>query len=1008
MVPIRLKAEGFLSFRDPLEINFEELYEDGIFLISGPTGSGKTSLFDAISYALYGESPTTGREKAKDLRSHLIPADGAMEVEYEFLAGGRTYLVRRWQKGDGKVVNQRLVIEGDEENALTKVNDIKDAVGDVLGLTADQFCKIVMLPQGEFQSFLIASSKDKSEILRKLFDTEHYARIRFLIKDKLDSILGKVRNAETVLEQEKRVSDRAGKLIDPQEIQDLIEAEHKESAEEKKHLDTMLDLLRSEHRNQELLMKNGEKLNADLKKREELNRALTEDLKLEDQFKAAEKRADQLNRVRPLSVSYHRLVSDRESLSRLDDRQADYSRDLTEREKALAEAKADFEKNQDRQEEIARLSARITRIDEITTELDRLKGLKKDEEQSLKALQGLSVKLDRSENILAEIGDLRTKVEEGSRLEIHLTNLCNELKDQHREKLAQLKALKDYQDLKKKLEDNNVEQVSCSEDLGMNRKEHDAAKGLYQALKSDFEKQGLAQFTHLISEGEPCPLCGSNHHPTIFRSESAIEQKEVAAAEAEVSAKERRIIQLENKLEHLSEAKEEIEKKLKEFQEEHSSEDLALDPEGLTRSLEELKQETIQKGSELETCQKEGKASLELQEQLNGELKALEGVKTEHDQTKEGLSILRSRISDLVEKTGDQDEGSLKSEKKEAEDAIATGRQQIRRADAAFRNLSEEVTRLKANLTKTLEDIEELNVRIKDQKTSFQASLIKLTLSMEEFLNLEKDLDQEESLRKEARRFFARLEDARTRLKVMEENLAGQAPQDLEALKEQIRELSEKIEDTRQAQEAAIRRENSLHSALTRIRLAVRELEQHKVELETARKLDQTTGRGTTFENYVLGYYLDGVLLNANSRLRNMTAGRFSLVRQAKDSGDRRAIEGLDINVFDAYSNSQRDVKTLSGGESFKASLSMALGLSDFIQETKSGIRLETIFIDEGFGSLDQESLDSAMETILDIQGQGRLVGIISHVEELKERIPAQLIVENNGAAGSTVRIRKQ
>ena len=147
--------------------------------------------------------------------------------------------------------------------------------------------------------------------------------------------------------------------------------------------------------------------------------------------------------------------------------------------------------------------------------------------------------------------------------------------------------------------------------------------------------------------------------------------------------------------------------------------------------------------------------------------------------------------------------------------------------------------------------------------------------------------------------------------------------------------------------------------------------------------------------------------MNANVRLKAMTNKRFTLIRQAIDTDGKRSIEGLDINVFDTYSNTERDVKTLSGGESFKASLAMALGLSDFIQENKSGIRLDTIFIDEGFGTLDQESLDAAMETILEIQDMGRLVGIISHVEELKERIPTQIVVENKGAEGSFVRIVK-
>lgn len=1008
MVPIRLKAEGFLTFRDPLEINFEALYEDGIFLISGPTGSGKTSLFDAISYALYGESPTSGRERARDLRSQLIADDAVMAVEYEFLARGRTYLVRRWQKGAGKVVNQRLVIDGEEENALTKVSDIRDAVADVLGLTADQFSKIVMLPQGEFQSFLIASSKDKSEILRKLFDTEHYARVRFLIKEKLDGILSRVRSAEAVLDQEKEISEAARGLIDPEEILARIESEHQEAAEEKERLDAALKTLRAELSLLELQQKQGEQLNAELKKKDELTRLVTEDLKEAERYQAMEQRAEQLNRIRPLSVSHRQLTGDRASKTRLEEKLAEYGRELGQAETKLAEASTDFSKNQERQETLAALAARIQRIEEILADLTRLQGLTEEEVRKARALEALRDKLMQAETMDSELQLLADKGQESSRLELSLTRRCQELKDLHRETEARLRALTEYQALEDRLTELKRNQTSLTGELEEDRGRQAAAEDALGELKNAFEKQGLAQFTHLVTDGEPCPLCGSSHHPTVYQLESAIDPAMIRAREAEVTAGQRRIIQREDRLENLSETEAETLDRLNAFQEAHGGEDLAYDPAALSKDLTDLSQEVLTKEQELKTCQAEGKAFQDRRNRLKTELTALEGIREKHDRTKEELTVIRSRIEDLKARNEDQAADFLKQEKAEAETTRASLKEAIGQADAAFRVFSEKVTRLRTARTKTLEDIRELESRIRRQEADFQASLTGLQLSTEEFLALEKDLPEEEALHKEARAFFLRLDEARTRLQVMEETLAGRTPWDLEALAEKIRELTAEIQEAAGRQEASIRRENSLQSALGRIRQAAKELTEHRSELETARKLDQTTGRGTTFENYVLGYYLDGVLLNANSRLRSMTAGRFSLVRQATDSGDRRAIEGLDINVFDTYSNTERDVKTLSGGESFKASLAMALGLSDFIQETKSGIRLETIFIDEGFGTLDQESLDTAMETILDIHGQGRLVGIISHVEELKERIPAQLIVQNNGAAGSTVKIAKQ
>lgn len=1007
MIPIRLKLEGFLTFRDALEINFEELYDEGIFLVSGPTGSGKTSIFDAISYALYGESPTSGRKNAKELRSHLIPEDGTMEVSYEFYAGDRRYFIRRWQKGIGKTPNQRLIIDGDEENALTKAGEIKNEVTEVLGLSADQFTKIVMLPQGEFQNFLVASSKEKSEILRKLFNTEHYARIRYLIKDKLDAVDSQVKNYETIIDREKGISEKASQAIAPLEILGILSEEHEEAFQTHEKLEAELKLMGKNLENLGLKLDSAEKLNEAFEKKEKLEKTLEEALQDEPKFRQDEEKAAKLNQIRPLADGYLRLLRDRSQLADLEEKKISLEGRLKQETEKLDQATADQEMNPPRREKILELTGRNSKVSEVLEELDHLEQQKKDLSKTSNSVLDLKAKLDRQVASQEEIKELKEKVSEESTLERTLLTRQMERKDQIRENKSELAVLKEYAELQKKLKENREGESKNKDKIETLKAEYQAFETELEQLKDIAEKQGLAQYAHLLQEGAPCPLCGSDHHPTIFHLDSQVEKSQLNAAEKNLSARKEEIISLTNRLEFLEEGFQELWKKIQGVEEEYGREVLLKDPLSLEEAVKKDEQHLLTLGDELKQCRQRSLQHNDRIQSLLKELLGFEGLQEEYDKKKEAESILRSKVQDLEGKVQGQDKEILKKEKKENEDRLNQLKEAILAADTEFQSKKEEVTQLFTSLKSIKEDISGRKDQLLQDEASFKEHLAALALSLEEFLGLEKDLHLEESLKQGAADYFKGIEKTRNELKFLSDTLAGEERKDLAALNEELKEMKTASDKMRADCNQAIRRENSLSTALARVKEAVSALEPLKGELETARRLDNTTGRGTTFENYVLGYYLDGVLMNANTRLRNMTANRFSLVRQAKDSGDRRMIEGLDINVFDTYSNTERDVKTLSGGESFKASLSMALGLSDFIQESKTGIRLDTIFIDEGFGTLDQESLDSAMETILEIQDHGRLVGIISHVEELKERIPTQILVQNNGASGSSVKIRK-
>lgn len=1006
MIPINLKIQGFLTFKSQAEINFQDVNEDGIFLISGPTGSGKTSLFDAISYALYGVAPTSGRNSAKELRSHLIGPDEETSVEFTFRAGPHEYEVRRWQKG--QTSKQRLVVDGNEKEALTKVGEIQTVIGDALGLTAAQFCKIVMLPQGEFRNFLVASSKDKSEILRKLFDTDHYARIRLLIGDKLKNIYAKYSQAETIINSEKCVSEAAQRLVQPQEIIEIIDGELKAVRVQTSDLKEKLRQARLILDNLNLRLEAADKLNRDLAEKDSLEGILEDALALEATFQADLDKAGQLNQVRPLSVFNQARVANLVNLKRKETSLADTGKALAIAEAELTTAAHAQDKNPERRERLTVISKETDRLAEVLGGLTELAKARDKERQETGILGDLRRKIFERDRLTQKRETLFELNQSYSKAELELSVDASSLRERFSLLNQTMRAVKSYQDMKsartKKILALETGQAELIELQVLEEKQ----KAVAESLKEQFDKQGLAQFTHLIIDGEPCPLCGALEHPMPFTSELIISNQELKAAETAWRDSEKRVYDKKSSLSYLAKEIEEAKAVLMLSETELDEKDRAVDIaifERQLRTIEDQGREKTRALADLKLRQEELKRDRNQTEQGLDQLK---DIQVEYDRHKDELTRIQQTIANLEAKTLDQDEdglrqqlGLLNHEKDQTEALIA-------QTEADYRSISSRVTELKTTRLKTEEDIRELTEEVKKQEIHFAQELARLDLALAEFQELEKELPAENEMRKNAQEFFKTLDQTKTRVEMMRGKLEGKSPVDLEGLEKELRDTQESVEEITGTHELMIRRESKLENALEKIRAAANLYEKYKKELDIARKLDGTTGKGTTFENYVLGYYLDGVLVNANVRLKNMTNGRFTLIRQTIDTDGRRSIEGLDINVYDTYSNSERDVKTLSGGESFKASLAMALGLSDFIQENKSGIRLDTIFIDEGFGTLDQESLDSAMETILEIQDMGRLVGIISHVEELKERIPTQIVVENRGAEGSFIKISKR
>lgn len=994
MNPIKLTMKGFLTFKEETVIDFTDLKSQGLFLVTGPTGSGKSSIFDAISYALYGKTASSDRNKTGSFRSQLLDEEAEYLVRLHFQVGKDEYEVERLERGK-TTKKARLVINGREGEAKTKITEVNQAVEEALGLTADQFCQIVMLPQGEFRNFLMASSLDKSAILRRLFNTEHHQRMKDIVQKRLKFLNQEMDRSNLIIQREKQVSQSAQDSLAGEEILEIMTREGEDLASGLKQAKKAVDAY---EKAEALAKKNVDEAMLKIQTLERLAilKAKYEDLQSQEEgFQELGQKVRLLREMRPLAISKKYLDGLVEDLAR--------SRaSLKENLQKLNGVKANHEACQLKLKEHPDLRKKLVALAHRIQDLDQVM-------EQLKQKENQKAQLAKLNQEAEELGQ---KLKVLSRAKADRDRLRQELDDnydkskalgQRRQKLQQEKeTVKAYLDLKESWQrkseemDKNQSQLDyLAEQNRLQEKRHEELKGQLDRWLEEKRRAGLGEYKDLLKDGEPCPLCGSVHHPNPINARG-IPSEDVNRLSEEVHNLKAEMDKRQGETNYLK-------SRLAELKQELSQ----LPPlnESLTyRSLDRVDQDLRSSEKADQDLEREQQS---LRQALYDCQTLLETGQALEDNWEENKTN-RQRLETLLDASGDidEDEDSLKKQQAIARQDHDRLEEKLNYEMDRAQAYRDEFLNLRASIQGDKEHLEALKAKVAQGEASFSEGLAAMGLSLEGWQELLPELPQLNKREGEVKAFEDQFKEAKTRYEAALEDAPEPPEEDMGSLEAKLTAARAKRKEAQDQVQDLVRSETSFQSALDRIREAVEVQRRHSQEQAIAQTMFNTTAYGTTFENYVLSYYLEGVLVHANRRLSAMTAHRYSLVRASQEKAGKRSIEGLDLNVFDAYANRQRDVKTLSGGESFKASLAMALGLSDFIQETKAGLRLDTIFIDEGFGTLDQASLDTAMETIMEIQGLGRLVGIISHVEELKERIPCQIQVENRGAKGSFVKIK--
>ncbi|WP_179862154.1 AAA family ATPase [Longibacter salinarum] len=1020
MTPLRLTLSEFGPYTNTQTIDFDELDNQRLFLIHGPTGSGKTALLDAICFALYGE--TSGDERdGQELRSDFANDDDPTEVELDFQLGERLFRVTRRprqdlakQRGDGLTTHsedatlwERTDVDDtggpDEGKVLAEgKRSVDSTIHDLLGFEVDQFRQVVMLPQGKFRRFLSSSSKDRENLLKVLFETRPYEEL----EDTLKAMKKEAREAvDQVLNRQTVELERHG-------VEDVDALEEKRDRARDIHQKALawLNDLKSRHQEAVEALQSAKK---DRERLDELDEAKDALATLEQQTDAHAERkrtlqaAEQAAKVFP----YQKTLKERREEAEQAKKALDDAVSAQEDAKVKLEAAQDaLASERDRDEQRDSLRQRLAQLDELedtVEELDRVDGdLDAAMSEKEKAETAYSEANTKKATVEEKQSEARERREEAQQMVVQLELLQTKAEDAER-RLQEATALE-----RKREELEKAEAAVRSAKEEIQKKENRLSDA--QAHLDGLEQRRMEGYATVLAENlsaaEPCPVCGGREHPAPATGAHDVPEPstlEEARAAITVAREELTVAR-----DDLSEAKKEearvqtaIEGILKRDDDLQDTDIPSLES---ARHSAQKKLDAAQSAKkELltidETIEQHDEKLSELEDEISAARAALQDADTE-------ITRLRSRRDTLAEKVpGDLSTSDALSEARETaastleelEEALETAIQTRDNAKTAFAEARATVKSAQTRLNDATEKASKAEETFRDELGSAGFE------SRSAYDDARRPEDEKERLRKRIEQFESDLSDARGRVQRARKEAKGIEAPDVEAAEARRDQLATWVEHQQQRvfkiKNAADEAADGLE-ALADLRDALQAADERFSDvgaLADAARGDND--HNLSLQRFVLATRLEEVLEVANEHVARMSQDRYRLRRHDEVRHGGRAA-GLDLMVHDAFTGTERPVSTLSGGEGFQTALALALGLSDVVQRVAGGRHIETIFIDEGFGSLDPEALDRAMESLLSLQESGRLVGIISHVTDLKQRVQARIEVMPS-QQGSTVEL---
>lgn len=933
MRPLRLTLSAFGPYAAQTTLDLEKLGKGGLYLITGDTGAGKTTIFDAITYALYDHS-SSGIREGSMLRCKYADDKTPTFVELEFEVHGVRYTVRRnpeYQRpkarGEGMTTEKAdaTLTYPDDRPPVTKAKDVTAAVQEIIGLDYNQFSQIVLIAQGQFTKLLNASTEERSRIFRKLFRTQRYAQLQERLQAEASAL-----NQQRTAQNAKLDSLLGGLQFSPEDP----DAEALRALCAQTVPETALALLDALTARQAAAL-------------EEAGTAL----------QATEAQLDTVQQQLGAAAQAQRLAQ------QLAARQAE----LAAAKPALDAARAEAGRHAGDATQLDALTAQVTQAQSALAAYDALDTLCRQQTEARDAarlaaaqahkrrtqLDSLNAALAAAETELAALADADTRL-------LALQNRSTQL-TQRGEALAKLEQrLADCQRQAKAAH-------KAQENYRAAAAAQDEARARRDALERAFLDAQAGLLAEGLTEGAPCPVCGSTHHPArallphTAPTQAQVEAARQAAAEADRQAQNASAA-AQSALATANEAKTSLRRDAETLLPERFT-----TPEGtvpLTFAL--MTNVLAEENTALQAAQTDCKAQCRQAEadcRRKAQLEADRQAKTRQRPTLEQAAAEADRSAAAQNASADALEGQI------AERRAALPYSRRADAQAALDKLEADRSTLRTGMDTAQRKLKQAEQTVAAAEAAVEALTAQQTAAQKEL-------------------------PARS----AEELTAQQTA--LTAARESLRSREKQLS----AQLLPNRKTAAQYRAAAEARQALESRWQWVSALAATAGGTLTSKQKIKLEAYIQMNYLDRILRYANTRLMQMTAGQYELERIGAEN--QRSQSGLDLGVIDHYNGTRRSVKTLSGGESFKASLALALGLSDEVQSSAGGIRLDTLFLDEGFGSLDEESLELAIRVLSGLTEGDRLVGIISHVGALKDRIDRQVVVHKARTGGSTVELR--
>lgn len=917
MRPLKITMSAFGPYAGEVTLDMQKLGKSGIYLITGDTGAGKTTVFDAISYALYGEASGNYRENTT-LRSKYASADTPTFVELEFEYNNEVYKINRNpeyprpnKRGEGftkQSANAELVMP--DGSVITKIKEVSAKVEEIIGINKNQFSQIAMIAQGDFRKLLNCETNERSKIFRKIFKTEPYHNIEI----KLSSLFNELKR--------NREKEKSG-------IEQYI---NQLKCNENDTLSLELERAKSG----DVLIEDVIKLAGEI-----INKDTLEYTKTQKNIESINEEIEKINSNIKL---YEKQEATKKAYAKASAQLEELKTKRNDCEKAYKSAEAQRERLDDLTRKINLINSKMPKYDELKSLEDSIN----ERAQSFEKSNNL-LKLKQQEiTLLEKEFDEKSKALEEVKGADLLVQKLNVQKEEIKKKAEALKELKIEID-RCKTEQKNLKNAQSFAKSALD--EYGALENEYNQIYIAFFNEQAGIIADELKDGEPCPVCGSTSHPNLARkSENAPSQADVESAQNLVKKAQEKADKARDTASALKSRFDEI----------------AANVKSAAKKLFGTDDNVF--------------------DDYNSNINAL---KKEYDDTLALLKTANEKLN-LYQKL-DKEIPKIQEKQKSLSDEISTLNTQKASDEAFISENTKRVTSIKSEL-----DFESADLA-KDKLKEYTNLSSDIKNAIEKSKN---DFDDIKSKYDTQKGKKASLENALKEFKEI----------DLASLNEKSLKLNEHkndIDETAKSLYSRIDSNKSLVDNISEKRDILKEYDDKYVWLkalsETANG-DISGKEKITLETFVQMTYFDSIIRKANIRLLTMSDGQYELVRRS-DAETLKKNEGLALDVIDHFNASSRSVSTLSGGESFMASLCLALGLSDEIQSSNGGIKLDTMFVDEGFGSLDGEALDRALSALTSLSQGNRLVGIISHVDVLRDRIDNKIVITKDRTTGSNAQI---